>query len=389
MININNNVSYVKYETENPLYKRINKMKENHLKGEKNIIYIVPNRYNTSIRYRSENMIKTINRLPKLNASLFEMVNINVVLSNLYMVDIIIFQRVICYEIREYLNQIQKKKIPVLYDIDDFVFSSKCKNYVSNKKVCSYYGKSYEEIIEQVDMIITSTEYLKLRLSEEFSKKIFKINNYMDDFQYSIAKKIRQNKNVNVKQQFIIGYFGGDTHFRDLEMVSPMIVSFLEKHKNAKIKIVGMKEIPLAFKQKDISNQIELIPYMDGYKLMYEYADVNVNIIPLVMDEFSESRSEIKYFEAASVGVVSIASPTQVYKKIAEESNSIILSDVNNWSDELEMVYSKKHNMGNMVKNAIKYVESHYTEETMLPVLNNFVDDVGKNYGKLLYLGNG
>ena len=379
------NTSYVRYAKRNPLYKRVDAMKKHHLCGEKNIIYIVSNSYNASIRYRAENMIKTINQLSGYNAYLFEMANMNVVLSNLEFVDMMIFQRVIYPEIDICSNIIREKNIPILFDIDDFNFDSNCKTFKSSQ----YYGSAYEAIICQADMLITTTAFLQDRLRQTFNKKAYHINNFMDAMQYEISMELRKKrKQLISKHNFMIGYFGSDSHYRDLEMIAPELASFLERHRDAGLRIVGMHDIPSLLKRGDFKSQIQILPYMDGYKLMGEFTKLDINLIPLVMDDYSQARSEIKFFEAASTGVISIASPTQVYQKISEESRAIILCENSSWLDELEKVYNNQYDMVNMTKKAIKYVETKYTEHAMIPSMNRFVCDVEETYAEMLCLGN-
>ena len=170
MIDIKN-ISYIRYAIENPLYKRVDEMTKHRLCGGKNIIYIVPNRYNASIRYRAENMLRTINRLSGYKAYLFEMANMNVLLSNLELVNMVIFQRVICYEIDKYLNCIREKDIPILYDIDDWRFNKDC-NHDKRHELNLYLGNMYGTILSQVD--IWKSAYV-----EE--------NNRVDNYYYRMA----------------------------------------------------------------------------------------------------------------------------------------------------------------------------------------------------------
>lgn len=382
------NVSYIRYATENPLYKRIDELNRQHLRGGKNIIYIVSNRYNASIRYRAENMVKTINRLLGYNAYIFEMCNINVVLSNLENVDIIIFQRVICYEINELLNCIREKNIPILYDIDDWRFN---KDYKCDERqeLNLYWGNIYQKILNQVDMILTTTDYLKNGLWKAFHKKVYRVNNFMDTVQYELSVALRnQKRQVATEHDFIIGYFGGKSHYRDLEMIASDIAFFLMRHKDARLRVIGMSDIPSPLNREEFKNQIRISTYMDGYKLMEEYSKLDINLIPLVMDDFSQARSEIKFFEAAAVGVVSIASPTELYKKIFDKSQAIILSDTGSWLNELEKVYNNNYDLKDMINKAVKYIEKNYTEEAMIPNLSRIVYDVEETYAEMLHLGN-
>ena len=63
---------------------------------------------------------------------------------------------------------------------------------------------------------------------------------------------------------------------------------------------------------------------------------MDINIIPLVINPFTEAKSDLKYYEAALVEVPSVASPTAVYQSAIEHgSNGFLARTSDDWYEAL------------------------------------------------------
>ena len=63
---------------------------------------------------------------------------------------------------------------------------------------------------------------------------------------------------------------------------------------------------------------------------------MDINIIPLVINLFTEGKSDLKYYEAALVEVPSVASPTLVYQSAIEHgSNGFLARTRDDWYEAL------------------------------------------------------
>ena len=63
--------------------------------------------------------------------------------------------------------------------------------------------------------------------------------------------------------------------------------------------------------------------------------DVEFNVVPLQDNEFANCKSELKYFEAAIVGTVTIATPTFTYRGAIDDGWNGYLATAQRWDDIL------------------------------------------------------
>jgi len=64
--------------------------------------------------------------------------------------------------------------------------------------------------------------------------------------------------------------------------------------------------------------------------------DVEINVVPLQDNEFANCKSELKYFEAAIVGTVTIATPTFTYREAIDDGRNGYLATAQQWTDILQ-----------------------------------------------------
>lgn len=372
-----NKLMYKPYKEKYTLYDRVEKMKEAKIGGRKNVVYIVPSEYNQSIRYRAENMIAALEMDAEWVATLFEDINENIVINIMKYIDLIIFERPRYSNVVEIIKNAKKNNVKCIFDIDDYQFHSEVFSFPTDKKNVINNMKNvnseYQKLIEKCDAICTTTSFLKNEIEKVYDIPVYKIKNFCDAKQIEIARDyIRQKSYSYSNKKFIIGYFAGNSHFRDLDMISKQLYDFVKLHNKVEIRIGGMTEIPYILK----SIRCRSFPYMDGYSLMKEFAECDVNLIPLVKSPFSEARSEIKYFEASLVGTVSIMSPMQVYKDIKERGFEGYLAEDDKWYTTLEMLLKKQNDLIKKISNLHEDAVREYSYLPYMNVIKKMYDEV-------------
>ena len=73
-----------------------------------------------------------------------------------------------------------------------------------------------------------------------------------------------------------------------------------------------------------------------------EQAKVDINIVPLVNNEFSNCKSELKYFETAIVGTPTCATPSFTYSSAIENGENGYLCEKGEWLRAFEKLYNRK-----------------------------------------------
>ena len=120
-----------------------------------------------------------------------------------------------------------------------------------------------------------------------------------------------QSKNSNWARdaRIHIGYFSGSpTHARDFAIVAPAICRLLARDPRIVLRVVGFFNPGQEFRR--YRDRIEFYPLQDFLNLQRLIAEVEINIAPLQDNTFTNCKSELKFFEAAICGTLTLATPT-------------------------------------------------------------------------------
>ena len=222
------------------------------------------------------------------------------------------------YEVANIKKFAQKNSIPLVYDIDDYVFDPKVNRFVRGLEFLTdeqkqEYGVGvtrYRKVLLNCDAAITSTQYLTDRIKEGGISSFVHRNTSSKEL-LSVSEKTREQKKKG--NEILLGYFSGThTHNYDFKECSDAILTIFEEFKNVKLLIVGPLEIDDRFKKfSDRITKSELVHWKNLPELI---SKVDINLAPLeVSNPFCQAKSELKYFEAALVNVPTIASPTESF----------------------------------------------------------------------------
>ena len=80
---------------------------------------------------------------------------------------------------------------------------------------------------------------------------------------------------------------------------------------------------------------MQTYPFQDYVNLQRLIGTVEFNMMPLQANVFTHCKSPLKYFEAAAVGAVSIASPTDVYAAAIRHGDNGYLVRAGLWAEGL------------------------------------------------------
>lgn len=106
-----------------------------------------------------------------------------------------------------------------------------------------------------------------------------------------------------------------------------------------------------------------------------------MNIIPLQNHEFNHCKSELKYFEASIVDVVSCATDNNVYHNIIEDGKDGFLCTEMDWYDKIEYVYLNYDKMKNVIKSAKNKCYQLYGNNRQEERILNLYDDIIESIG--------
>lgn len=348
-------------------------------KNKKTILYIVEEPKTAQFRYRVENVIEALAQSDRwrgrwvLTEKLTE--------RELSGVDLVVILRQTAKDkkILNYINEWKRRGVKVLFDVDDLIFDLRdlltLMRGTNSRNVLYWLGYvlGIRRIAKRADGFVTTNDFLAAKLKRSFGKQVAVIKNSLNAEQLEVAEMSLKDKK---HEGFVVGYFAGSpTHVKDLRLVEPEVFEFLDKHKEAKLKVVGYMEPSAELKRRIAAGQVEVCGLKNYLEQMRLMAEVDINIAPLVENDFTNCKSELKYFEAAAVETVTIASPTFAFKEAIRDGENGFLAAPGQWQEKMDILYTDQERRRTMAKAArVDALKKYYGK--------NFLKRVEEAYGR-------
>lgn len=357
------------------------------VRGKLRIAYYYEAANNSTFRYRSFNMVNVINSSENkyISASYFFLTDLQHIDEIANSADILIICR---SGYNHYINQlitrfrVNNKRI--LFDIDDLVFNTKYAHLiietlgqdVNDNHVWDYwfsYIARMGETLKLCDGAITTNEYLSNQISEFVNIPVSVIPNFINQEQLILSEKIFHEKKLSQfsrNERINLGYFSGSpSHNLDYEIILPALEEVLESNPEIDLTVVGYIE-PGACLHK-FGNRIQRQPFHDYVNLQRLISRVEFNLMPLQSNTFTNCKSELKYFEAAIVGTLSIASPSYTYGAAITNGMNGYLAKAHQWSSTIKTAISNINNYQVLAERAFEDAYKKYAHTNQFETIIN------------------
>ena len=249
-------------------------------------------------------------------------------------------------DMEQNISQAKQLGITIAVDFDDLVFRQDLHHkidgirFITEEQTRNYlYGmEMYKKMLLSADFVTAPTDFLCRQISE-LNPHVSNIRNF--PLPEALDSALPKNNIINSN---CIGYFSGSlTHQADFKQCSSQLADFLRDNESYSLKIVGKFDLSEFPEFNDLLSRIHLVGLLDYSDMIREISTCLVNLAPLEIDnEFCESKSELKYFDAALVRVPTIASSTTQFKKcIRHRSNGLLATTGSDWQDCFNFLLDK------------------------------------------------
>lgn len=260
----------------------------------------------------------------------------------------------------------------VLFDVDDLIFDTR---YVS--LVLETLDRNPDEamldewfaamsrigaLMRLCDGAISTNHFLSARIEEFAQLPTWVVPNFLNDLQLERSAEIRRTRHDPPATPGVasIGYFSGTpTHNRDFEVVSIALARVMTRHADVRLLIVGFLDVGLAL--RGFGDRIDILPLTDFLTLQTLIGSAGLNIVPLQTNVFSNSKSELKYFEAAIVETPTLATPTYSFRLAIENGVNGYLVDSYDWEERLEQAVRGELDLAGVAERGLAHVLRWYT----------------------------
>ena len=123
----------------------------------------------------------------------------------------------------------------------------------------------------------------------------------------------------------------------------------------------------------------KFVPYQE---LQYKIGSVDLNVIPLQKHDFNDCKSELKYFEASIVDVLSCATDNEVYSSIIDDGKDGFLCSEMDWYEKIEYVYLNRDKMDDIKKSAKDKCYRIYGNENQKKRITKVYDEIIESIGE-------
>jgi len=360
-------------------------------KNKKTIVYIYGTADNSIFRYRVYNMCEVLSKGGTQTATYFFINELSLLSEYLSYVDYLVIVRVPwTIELDKFIMKAHSKSIQLYFDVDDLIFDITKLPLVMNNLDIEMGDENYQLYFAYVSRLfltaslcsayITTNGFLSHKLQMLLNKIGYIIPNFINEQQMNISNKLRliksqyyNIKNIHAAQKnILLGYFSGSpSHNNDFKSIASDLYGLMEKNHKIHLRLVGYLTLPSILQKFKDDGRVEYLPMQNYISLQKKIAECDVNLIPLLVNEFTHCKSELKYFEAAIVGTISVASPTYIYKNIIKDSENGFLAQQGEWLEKIEKVIENFPN-----QSIIETARSHAIQNYYGDVIVKKLEDV-------------
>jgi len=274
----------------------------------------------------------------------------------------------------------------VLVDADDLIFDPAAFQWIDGPdfkdpvRAQLYQAEMQRQLHTLMisDGALTSTDYLAETVRKT-EKPAWVHRNAANLEMLEVSSRAIQRKRPP-DGKYVIGYASGTpTHNRDFAMIAPALVEILRVNPMAELWVIGHLDMGAGW--KPIHDRVRTFKPVPWQELPYWLSQLDVNLAPLLLDNpFSQSKSEIKFMEAALVGVPTVASPTDSFSFAMQNGHNGLLAEGS--SEWVEALYtlSDQSVRSTLGEQAHRDVLANYTPQNRSSQLVTLLNAISEHF---------
>ncbi|NJD58198.1 MAG: hypothetical protein C3F13_17395 [Anaerolineales bacterium] len=281
----------------------------------------------------------------------------------------------------------------LINDLDDLIFDPDTIQYIHSPDFADPVRRSlyledvhrFRQTLDVSDHVIVSSNYLLERV-QQLGKTASIHRNAFSLEMLSLADTAEHMLEAK-DGHIVIGYASGTpTHDQDFALIKPALVSILQHNPQVVLWLVGRLD-----PGKDwgsLEDRVKVIEFVPWRKLNAIQASFDINLAPLQIDNpFGQSKSEIKYIEAALLRVPTIASPSDAYRyAIQDGQNGYLKRSTMEWEACLAELLNNFVLRSVLGKHAYEDVLKHYYPTLRANQLVDTLNTICANRFRFQYL---
>ena len=277
---------------------------------------------------------------------------------------------------------------PVVFETDDLVLDPALYDHIgfidtlSVEEAHAYRTelRQLAETFRRCDCVLTTTQFLADEARQR-GKPAYVNRNALSQEMVHISEEVfaaeRERETDREEHPLVIGFFSGTgSHNRDFQTIAAPLIQVMNAHPQVLLHIQG--HLALGPEFAPLQSRIRRAPYVSWRELLYIIARVDINLAPLEHgNPFCRAKSEIKFVEAALVGVPTIASRMDAYEfAITDGQDGLLATSSNEWEAALRDLIENPERRAAIGSAARKTAYARYMPEQRAAELRQTVQDI-------------
>lgn len=236
------------------------------------------------------------------------------------------------------LNEARRLNVTTYWEVDDLIFDEAA--YLLNRNLDTLDPRLRAEVLAGIPLYsaallacgraIASTATLAEAMRAAGVDDVTVIENGLDDETIAFAEASRARRAeadpIGERSGVVIGYGSGSkAHDADFQQAAPAIAALMRARPDVRLRIMG--ELTLPTEIKAFSARVERLPFTGYASYLDRLAMCDISLVPLEATLFNDAKSNIKYVEAATLGLPSVCSPRSAFRDVVTHGRDGFIAD--------------------------------------------------------------
>lgn len=283
-----------------------------------------------------------------------------------------------------YLYEARRLGLPILYDIDDPLFSAPAYATYGNAES---FGESmrdhfialaplYAAVMNACDMVSVSTPALQDHARQFCFRPIHLRRNFADRSSLEHGQRALEDaaRTARPGRPFTLAFASGSRgHEADIASILPDLSRFLAAAPDRRLLVLGRFDTDTL--PREVVAKTEVHPFLDYDAYLGHLATADCAVLPLTDDIFNRCKSGVRVIDAASVAVPSLVPDFSDSPALIVPGETGLVVDAGGWRAALETLAADRDATKAMGRKARTHLEGIWSSRLSLPVIDPAIVD--------------
>ena len=282
-----------------------------------------------------------------------------------------------------YLYEARRLRLPVLYDLDDPLFSVSAYETYENMKALPGTMKAhflaeapkYLGAMNQADIVTVSTPGMAEHTRAYTARPVHFRRNFADQATLAAAEAALTGAPRDLAAPFRVAFASGSMgHEVDFALISDDIAAFLDADPHRQLLILGHFDSKLL--PEALRGRVEAHAFTTYDRYLETLASADCAVMPLTDDLFNRCKSAVRVIDAAAVAVPSLVGEvSDMANMVRDGETGRVLGPGASWRDALEALARDRAATHGMGQAARADLQANWTPRPGLPIVEQEIID--------------